>query len=71
MIIPVGYHDFTGRLEKLVVPCKQTIRCKSQHLTNLFNKARCAVRRESHDFVFIAVMREAEKLGECRVERPA
>src|ERR1700736_4140736 len=54
--------------EKFQVQPETAVGLNAYDFTKLFEIVRLAVRRESHHFVFVAVMREAEKLSERGVK---
>ena len=54
--------------EELEVQFEGAIALQAHDPTHLLEKLWLAVRRQSHDFVFVAVVRKAEILGERRIK---
>ena len=67
-VIGIRYHTVL-QVEMRTGPLKQSAFFQGQNLRHLVDVLRISIRGQSHDLVFIAVMRKPEVLGKCGVEQ--
>jgi hypothetical protein len=67
-ILPGVRNVFDVVTEKFQVQSKTAVGFDTDDFAEWFEKVGFAVRRESHHFIFVAVLREAEELGQRGVK---
>src|SRR3989442_11414175 len=68
--IPGHVHTFRRVTKIIEVQAKLTVPFCSHYFTKLIDKAWLSIRRESHHFSFVAVMRKPKELRRCGINDP-